>query len=212
MIISKYSVSVIIPLLLIKILSLKSKNTEYGLLKSLLNFFNNLLSLSIPYEILEISFKSFNPKSVGNEVGNICINKEIGLIGSNDTFSVASNKGKISIINFWYTTCTPCVQELPHFNKLYEEYSEYVSVIAIHEATGYQNNSNGVKAFVESQFEGFSIMFGYDDPNNSYYTLLGGLKAWPVTVIVDQDGVISKVTHGNMSEEELRSEIEKLLD
>lgn len=150
--------------------------------------------------------------TVGNEVGNICINKEIGLIGSNDTFSVASNKGKISIINFWYTTCTPCVQELPHFNKLYEEYSEYVSVIAIHEATGYQNNPNGVKAFIESQFEGFSIMFGYDDPNNSYYTLLGGLKAWPVTVIVDQDGVISKVTHGNMSEEELRFEIEKLLD
>lgn len=149
--------------------------------------------------------------TVGNEVGNICINKEIGIVGTNDTFSVAENRGKVTVINFWYTTCTPCVQELPHFDKIYKEYSEYISVIAIHEASGYQNNPNNVENFIKTQFEGFSIMFGYDDQIDSYYTLLGGLKAWPVTVIVDADGVISKVTHGSMSEDELRSEIEKLI-
>lgn len=149
--------------------------------------------------------------TVGNEVGNICINKEIGIINSTDTFSVAENRGKVTIINFWYTTCTPCVQELPHFNSLYEEYSDYVSVIAIHEASGYKNNPDNVKKFIENQFEGFSILFGYDDPNDSYYTLLGGLKAWPVTVIVDQEGVITKVTHGSMTESELRAEIENLI-
>ncbi|MBQ4570075.1 MAG: 4Fe-4S binding protein [Bacilli bacterium] len=150
--------------------------------------------------------------TVGNEVGNICINQEINLIGSDDTFSVASNKGKITIINFWYTDCTPCVQELPHFNKLYEEYSEYVNIIAVHEATGYQNDPEDVENFIKTQFEGFSIMFGYDNPQSSYYTLLGGKKAWPVTVIVDQDGVISNVTHGSMTEDDLRIEIEKLID
>ena len=149
--------------------------------------------------------------TVGNEAGNICINKEINLIGSTDTFSVASNRGKITIINFWYTGCTPCVQELPHFNKLYEEYSEYVNVIAIHEADMYKNNPDGVKEFIETQFAGFTIMFGYDDSTNPYYSLLGGKKAWPLTVIVDSDGVISKVTHGSMSEDDLRLEIEKLL-
>ena len=150
--------------------------------------------------------------TVGNEVGNICINQEINLIGSDDTFSVASNKGKITIINFWYTDCTPCVQELPHFNKLCEEYSEYVNIIAVHEATGYQNDPEDVENFIKTQFEGFSIMFGYDSPQSSYYTLLGGKKAWPVTVIVDQDGVISNVTHGSMTEDDLRIEIEKLID
>ena len=138
-------------------------------------------------------------------------NKEINLIGSNDTFSVAENRGKVTVINFWYTTCTPCVQELPHFDKVYKEYSDDISVIAIHEASGYNNNPDNVKKFIETQFEGFSIMFGYDDLNDPYYTLLGGLKAWPVTVIVDSDGVISKVTHGSMTEEELVMEIEKLI-
>ena len=148
---------------------------------------------------------------IAGEVVKDIINKEINLVGSTDTFSVASNRGKITIINFWYTGCTPCVQELPHFNKLYEEYSEYVNVIAIHEADMYKNNPDGVKEFIETQFAGFTIMFGYDDSTNPYYGLLGGKKAWPLTVIVDSDGVISKVTHGSMSEDDLRLEIEKLL-
>ena len=101
---------------------------------------------------------------------------------------------------------------MPHFNKLYEEYSEYVNIIAVHEATGYQNDPEDVENFIKTQFEGFSIMFGYDNPQSSYYTLLGGKKAWPVTVIVDQDGVISNVTHGSMTEDDLRIEIEKLID
>ena len=163
------------------------------------------------FEYFEIVNYTLLGLTVGNEAGNICINKEINLVGSTDTFSVASNRGKITIINFWYTGCTPCVQELPHFNKLYEEYSEYVNVIAIHEADMYKNNPDGVKEFIETQFAGFTIMFGYDDSTNPYYGLLGGKKAWPLTVIVDSDGVISKVTHGSMSEDDLRFEIEKLL-
>lgn len=169
---------------------------------------NSMISDTEYFEIINYTLLGL---TVGNELGNICINKEINLIGSSDSFSVAKNRGKVTIINFWYTTCTPCVQELPHFNSLYEEYSDYVSVIAIHEAGGYKKDPEGVKNFVDTQFEGFSIMFGYDDPNDPYYTKLGGLQAWPVTVIVDQEGVIVKVTHGSMTENELRSEIEKLI-
>lgn len=169
---------------------------------------NGMINDSEYFEIINYTLLGL---TVGNEIGNICINKEINLIGSSDTFSVAENRGKVTVINFWYTTCTPCVQELPHFDKVYKEYSDDISIIAVHEASGYNNNPDNVKKFIETQFEGFSIMFGYDDLNNPYYTLLGGLKAWPVTVIVDSDGVISKVTHGSMTEEELVMEIEKLI-
>ena len=70
------------------------------------------------------------------------------MVGSDETFSVAGNRGKITVINFWYTTCTPCVQELPHFNDVYEEYKDYVDIIAIHEATGYKNNPENVMNFI----------------------------------------------------------------
>ena len=148
---------------------------------------------------------------IGNEVGNICINKEIPLIGSDETFSVADNYGKIIVINFWFTGCTPCVKELPHFNKLYEEYKEDVVVIAIHEAGDYQKDPEKVKNFIQNQFNGFTILFGYDDVESPYYTAVGGKQAWPTTVIVDKEGIVSLVNQGDLSEDELRAEIEKLL-
>ena len=149
--------------------------------------------------------------TVGNKVGNICINQEINLIGSDEKFSVLGNRGRITVINFWYTDCTPCVAELPHFNSLYEEYKDYIDVIAIHEASLYLDDVDGVKSFVSKKFAGYSIMFGYDDINSNYYEALGGNGAFPMTVIVDQYGVITFTTPKSITEDMLISEIEKLL-
>ena len=44
------------------------------------------------YEIINYTLLGL---TVGNEVGNICINKEIGIVGSDETFSIINNKGKI---------------------------------------------------------------------------------------------------------------------
>ena len=149
---------------------------------------------------------------VGNQVGNICINKEIGLVGSEEKFSVSNNAGKITVINFWYTSCTPCVQELPHFDKLYKKYSENVTMIAIHNGSMYENDKDGVKNYIDTQFSDFTILFGYDDASSPYYTMLGGKEAWPMTVIVDQYGFITFISQGSLTEEELKAEIEKLLE
>lgn len=162
-------------------------------------------------EYFEIIHNTLLGLTVGNKIGNICINKEIGIVGSSDTFSVAENRGKVTIINFWFTTCTPCVQELPHFNSLYEEYSEDISIIAIHEASGYKNNPSNVENFVKTQFAGYSILFGYDDYNDPYYSKLVDVQTYPVTIIVDQEGIISNVYLRSITEAELRAEIEKLV-
>ena len=148
---------------------------------------------------------------VGNQVGNICINKEINIVGSNETFQVSNNTGKVAVINFWYTSCTPCVLELPHFDSLYKEYSEEISVIAIHNGAMYEADPNNVKNYIDSQFSDYTILFGYDDVSSPYYTMLGGKDAWPMTVIVDQYGFITFVSQGSLTEVELRAEIEKLL-
>ena len=150
-------------------------------------------------------------KTVGNKVGDICINKEINIVGSDEKFSVIDNKGKIVIINFWYTSCTPCVQELPHFDEMQKKYSDDVVVIAIHEASIYNSNPDAVKEFIETQFEGFEILFGYDDLESQYYSMLGGKQAWPMTIIVDQEGVVSFVKQGSLTSSALEEEIVKLL-
>ena len=41
-------------------------------------------------------------------------------------------KGKMSIINFWFTSCAPCVAEIPGFNKIVEKYGkDRINFIAI---------------------------------------------------------------------------------
>lgn len=150
--------------------------------------------------------------TIGNKIGDLCINKEISIIGKDDTFSVFENRGKITIINFWYTTCTPCVKELPFFNEVYEKYKEDISVIAIHEGGIYQSNPQAVMQFINSQFTDYSIMFGYDSASSSYYDALGGKDTFPYTVIVDQNGIISNVIVSALTEEKLENEIIKLLE
>ncbi len=40
-------------------------------------------------------------------------------------------KGKLSIINFWFTSCPPCIEEIPDLYKLKKEFGDSVNFIAI---------------------------------------------------------------------------------
>lgn len=163
-------------------------------------------------ELNGIIIPSLMGKSIGKNVGDICINQEIGLIGSEDTFSVLQNRGRITVINFWFTTCNPCLDELPHFDSVYKEFSDYIDVIAIDEASEYARNPQKVEDFVAEKFASYSIMFGHDNVNSNYFNALGGKDTFPMTVIVDQDGVITYNSTAALTEAALRAEIVKLLE
>ncbi len=108
------------------------------------------------------------------------------------------------MINFWATWCTPCVGELPHFERLYETYGDRIALVAIH--------SNLITDVVEDFIarEGYAMPFALDE-DGSVIKSLGGSTMLPMTVVVDGAGKISYNKVGSVDYALLDSLIAPLL-
>ncbi|MBQ7788560.1 MAG: 4Fe-4S binding protein [Clostridia bacterium] len=134
---------------------------------------------------------------VGNEVGNLAPDFELEIFDANGPtgvkFNPANNKGKITIINFWGTWCTPCVEELPYFDEIASKYKDNVTVVAVH-TVYYLHEPSG---WISEKYPNTEMVFVRDIPleegsnKDMYYTTMGGKNStYPMTVILDENGVI----------------------
>ena len=155
-------------------------------------------------------------KKIGKEIGNVCISKNINLLdkdGNKGIFNVSKSQGKVRIINFWFTTCGPCIGEIPYFDAVAndERYKDKIEVIAIHDGMLYEE-SDYLDCLNKTLVKYSSIKYGYDDENSSYYQALGGNGSYPMTVIIDANGVITYKSLRSVTIELLEAEIEKALN
>ena len=108
-------------------------------------------------------------------------------------------KNAVTVINFWYTLCDPCIAELPDFNKIKQDYGERVNVVVVHINNGASDNS------IQKRIDGlgwsdWGLTFVHDDLNDSLFAKLGGKNICPMTVILDREGEITFNFTGNLSE------------
>lgn len=112
------------------------------------------------------------------------------------SFSLEAQRGKVVVLNLWATWCTPCVQELPQFDRLQREQPAAVAILALH--------SPPVTADVTEYLSGFSyeIPFAVDE-DGSLSAALNASTVLPQTVIVGPDGVVTYNRSGALSYETL---------
>jgi ferredoxin len=147
--------------------------------------------------------------NVGGAVGDICFDHELNLYGSDETVSVEDYRGKVTIVNFWYIFCGSCVKELQtEFPLIKEEYGDRVEILAVH---SYEEYNSDIPAFIEESFPGADFTFCRDTEGEAYFHMLGGSQAWPVTVVLDQEGVIVTSIMGSTTYEELKEIIDGIL-
>ena len=155
----------------------------------------------------------------GCEVGDLCYGYDLQIIDGSgileDTVNPADQSGKITIINFWGVWCTPCVNELPYFDRIAAEYSDEVIVIAVHTDL----LSANAPAYIAEHYPNSQIIFAKDyaiDSDNpyagGYYSSLGGRDMYPYTVILDQNGIIDSLFISSVEYEELKEAVDSLLN
>lgn len=124
---------------------------------------------------------------IGNEVGMTAPDFTIAMYGSDESFNLKDKRGKLTVINFWATWCTPCVAEIPYFDELVKNHPE-INVIAIH-----GSSTRDVDKFIADNWPQHVLQFAQDNLDGKTcltYELLGGAGMWPMTVIVDEDGKV----------------------
>lgn len=149
------------------------------------------------------------------KIGDTCPNFEISLYKTagcdGGNYTPKDSRGQVTVLNFWYTTCGPCLQELPAFNKIQIDYGDKVRVIALHSYSA--DTQVDKQDFLDKEgFGDYQMSFGQDTTVFNVYEHLGGKGAYPMTVILDKDGVIRFTKQGSISEEDLRLQVEKLID
>lgn len=143
--------------------------------------------------------------AVGSEVGMRCPDFSVPLYGADGArFTLSEALGRPVVINFWATWCTPCVNELPHFEAIAEKYGERIAMAVIHS----ELVTDDVEAFLAQR--ALKLPFALDETGEAI-ALLGGSTMLPMTVIVDADGTIVYNQVGSVTYELLESLIEPLL-
>ncbi len=113
------------------------------------------------------------------------------------TFNLAETlkTKKAVLINFWFSTCSPCVTEFPYMNSAYERYKEDIEIIALnHHADD-----------TEDVIKLFKGQYGLDIPMAKDYTNLRtafNITGYPTSILVDRYGTIVLIEVGGLPSEE----------
>jgi len=151
---------------------------------------------------------------VGTNVGNTCPEIVIDTVSGEKLNVGKSNAdGKVVVLNFWYTTCGPCLEELPYFYDAAKEYGDKLTIVAIH--VEFPNlNGAAVTEFIQNssghpEWNDGTMLIGWD--TGMYCQKLFNIQACPVTVVINADGVITDYFVGGIKANELTAAITKAL-
>ncbi|MCA1855709.1 TlpA family protein disulfide reductase [Massilia oculi] len=123
-----------------------------------------------------------------------------------DKISTESLRGKVVMVNFWATSCTTCVKEMPQMVETYNKYKaqglEFVAVAMQYDPPNYVLN------FTETRKLPFTVAI---DSAGDIARQFGDVTLTPTTFLIDKDGRIIKKYVGEPDFAALHKLLEKEL-
>ena len=122
--------------------------------------------------------------------------------------TLSEHRGEVVILNFWGSWCEPCKREMPAFEAYWQSAPDDVLLIGIGSK---QDTDERAREFAE----GFDITYPIGRDTGGDRVTMGTIAAnytitfYPMTFIINPDGVISSLVVGEMDEHDLDAYVQK---
>jgi cytochrome c biogenesis protein CcmG/thiol:disulfide interchange protein DsbE len=120
------------------------------------------------------------------------------------SLDLANYRGKVVLLDFWATWCTPCRDEIPRFVEFQDKYHEQgLQVIGI----SMDDDAKPVRAFYKEFKMNYPVALGNEKVAEAY----GGVLGLPITFLIDRDGRVAAKYVGAVETNVVEQEIKSLL-
>ena len=141
--------------------------------------FPRLLSLTLllPVALVSGCDRGAHPAQTGKAAPDFTV------ADGTTTVHLASYRGRVVLLNFWWSECEPCILELPSLLELHRDQPDFaILAVSIDED--------------EDEYKRFLVRRHVDlitvrDPNQSAAKLFH-TEQWPETYVIDRKGVIRR--------------------
>lgn len=117
-------------------------------------------------------------------------------------------KNRVILLDFWTYACVNCLHMVPEIKKLETEFGNRLTVIGVHSGkfNNEKNDESIKKAIIKNDISHLVV-------NDSEFKIWNGFKvsSWPSFVLIDAKGHVVKKYDGEISAENLRKDIKKLI-
>ena len=126
---------------------------------------------------------------------------------SDGVWSLSDFRGKPVVLNFWSSTCPPCMAEMPLFQKYWEKYGDQVEFMIVNLTDGYNDTfESAMKVVTENEYM-FPVYFDIASEGAVAYSI----RSIPMTFFIDARGVIVSQHLGMLNEQTLEAGIQNIL-
>ncbi|RPF58049.1 thiol-disulfide oxidoreductase ResA [Abyssicoccus albus] len=124
-----------------------------------------------------------------------------------ETVKLSDYKGKPVILNFWGTWCEPCKEEMPDFEKTYENADGNFEILALH----VKNSPQQVEQFINDLQTEISFPVILDNANGDV-TKAYDIGPLPTTMVIDKEGKIEYIQQYMMTKDQLDQIVQSFED
>lgn len=130
-----------------------------------------------------------------------------------DSATLFSNNA-VTVVNFWFTTCKPCVGELPDLEALHQELAKKGGAVIGINAFTLDSNAKEIedaKSVLEQQGVTYPNIWFASNSDAGLFT--AGLYAFPTTYVVDRNGrIVGDPIVGGISSDAQMKKLNALID